>query len=210
MSEAGSIPYALPGGQLTRKDLVRIAKDLSATKGASTSLLELTSHWLQIIAAFGLYYLFPAWWTAIALFIFIGARQYAILIMLHEAQHTLLHPNKRINNAIATWLIAAPCGTIFENSQKTHLAHHFNLGDEHRDPAFYIYCTGRPTPKKLLGDFVRFYLSRIGGQKIWALIMGETKHLASPPEKRDKATVLKEAFRKVGQSLRSSCLSLAY
>lgn len=139
--------------------------------------MEIAFHWLQIIAAFVLFYSYPAWWTYILLALFVSARQYALLILLHDAQHTLLHPDKRINRWLAVWAIAAPCGTVFVNSQRTHLAHHQFLGDSANDPDYPLYCSGDPRPKRSVRDLLKLYGGQIAGLKLFSLVLGrEEKH----------------------------------
>src|SRR5262249_37167061 len=81
-------------------------------------------------------------------FIVVAAQQYALLILLHDGQHSLLRRQRDINNLISKWLIGAPCGTPFFSSQRQHLTHHRELGWEAEVPAFQFYCYGEPSPKR--------------------------------------------------------------
>jgi len=154
---------------LTRNDVVSQAKtlkDVSFSNGA----LCIGVHWVQILSAFVLFYFYQTWWTFILLLLFISARQYGLAILLHDAQHTLLHPDKAANNRIAAWLIAAPLGTDFIGSQRSHLEHHFNLGDSSRDPDYALYCFGEPSPKRSLAQVFSLFLFRIVGGKIFSMV----------------------------------------
>src|SRR5262245_46808906 len=111
---------------LKRTDVVARAKALKHVDSSAT-LRDIGLHWLQIITALWFFYLFPVWWLYIPVILFVSARQYGMAILLHDAQHTLLHCNKSLNGWLATWLIAAPLGTDFEGSQRSHLSHHFHL-----------------------------------------------------------------------------------
>src|SRR5260221_7001182 len=133
--------------KLTRNELVAQAKALRHIS-AIVPIRDIFFHWAEIFVALGLFYFFPSWWLGIVLFLFISARQYGLAILLHDAQHTLLHPNKAVNRRLATWLISAPLGTEFSSSQHSHLDHHFHLGSSEADPDYALYCFGEPSPKQ--------------------------------------------------------------
>lgn len=62
-----------------------------------------------------------AWLASIVI---IGARQLGIAILMHEAAHGLLHPNRRLNDLVAQWLCAAPVGADLCQYRDYHLGHH--------------------------------------------------------------------------------------
>lgn len=158
---------------LSTKDVAAQAKALKDIP-AWKPLLDIGFGWLQIAAAFVLFYHYQSWWTYILLLLFVSSRQYALLILLHDGQHTLLHPSKAVNRWLSTWLIAAPCGTVFANSQQTHLAHHQFLGDRGRDPDYPLYCSGDPLPKRAVMDLLRLYGGQIAGGKLFSLVAGQS------------------------------------
>lgn len=61
--------------------------------------------------------------------VIIGALQHAMSILQHEAVHTLLFPNKKINEFVGTYLISYPIGFSLDY-RKVHLNHHRYLGTE--------------------------------------------------------------------------------
>lgn len=134
------------------------------------SLFEIGFTWLQLLAIMAIaLYAASAWVTALAI-VLVGARQYGLLILLHDASHGLLHPKRRVNDALTLWLLAAPCGSSFWNSRKTHLMHHRFLGDEAKDPDFFLYCSEAPAPKSRPGNFVGHFAKLVlGGQVIHTL-----------------------------------------
>jgi|FEC22Drversion2_1045045.scaffolds.fasta_scaffold00873_14 fatty acid desaturase len=109
--------------------------------------------------------------VAVACFVVIATQQYAILVLMHDGQHSLLHPRRSINNLISKWLIGAPCGTPFLRSQALHLAHHQTVGSTD-DPAFQFYCFGEPSPKgsfvALVVHFVRVIVLRRLGHSVFS------------------------------------------
>ena len=94
-------------------------------------------------------------------FVVVAAQQYALLILMHDGQHSLLHRRREINNLISKWLIGAPCGTPFFSSQKQHLTHHRTLGSSTEDPAFQFYCYGEPSPKATAGGLAMHFVKVI-------------------------------------------------
>ena len=61
------------------------------------------------------------WLASVAI---IGARQLGIAILMHEAAHGLLHPNRRVNDAVGQWFCAAPVGADLGQYRDYHLRHH--------------------------------------------------------------------------------------
>ncbi len=75
---------------------------------------------LAIIAAVWINH--PIAWI-IAIF-FIGGRQLGLAILMHEAAHGHLHPDRKLNNFLGEWLCAAPVGTDLQAYRAYHLKHH--------------------------------------------------------------------------------------
>jgi fatty acid desaturase len=50
----------------------------------------------------------------------IGTRQLGLFILMHDAAHGLLHPNRRINDAVARWF----CSSSLGEYRPYHLQHH--------------------------------------------------------------------------------------
>jgi fatty acid desaturase len=151
--------------RLTRNDVVSRAKALK-NSAAFVPVAEMASLWLQIFSAIALFYLYRSWWVYIPVILFISARQYALGIMLHDAQHTLLHRDKSINQMLGKWLLAAPLGAAFVESQKSHLDHHLHFGSVERDPDYAIYCFGDPSRKQTISQIARMIVSKLNGEKI--------------------------------------------
>ena len=174
-----SAPRAAGTPPLSNRAIAAEARRLAELSPAR-SLFEIGFTWLQLVAiiAVALYVSSP-WLTALAI-VLVGARQYGLLILLHDASHGLLHPKRRVNDALTLWLLAAPCGSSFWNSRKTHLMHHRFLGDDGKDPDYFLYCSEAPAPKShplaFAGHFAKLVL---GGQVIHTLF-GKAARPASP------------------------------
>lgn len=54
----------------------------------------------------------------------IGARQLGLAILMHEAAHGGLSPNRRLNDFLGHWLCTVPVGASLTAYRPYHLAHH--------------------------------------------------------------------------------------
>ena len=131
------------------------------------SAVELLSTWLQIAAIIGAYAMLQTWWAFVAAFVLVGTRQYGLLILLHDAFHTLLHPRRSINDMVGLWLIAAPCGLSYFNSRCLHLLHRQNFGKGEKDPDFFFYCSGPPFRKDAHSAFFGHFLKLLHGKQVF-------------------------------------------
>lgn len=61
--------------------------------------------------------------TPLALAI-IGGRQLGLSILMHEAAHGALHPNRRVNNLVGQWLCGDASGSDLTAYRAYHLTHH--------------------------------------------------------------------------------------
>ncbi|WP_428682819.1 fatty acid desaturase family protein [Sphingopyxis sp.] len=80
--------------------------------------------WIVSIAAVGLAAWSgnpAAWLLAITL---VGGRQLGLAILMHEAAHGLLHPNRKMNNFLGQWLTGAAVGSDLIAYRTYHLQHH--------------------------------------------------------------------------------------
>lgn len=108
---------------------------------AGRSLLEIAFTWALIAGAIALAVSTDSAPLRFLLFLTIASRQYALIVLHHEAFHGLLAVRPRLNDAIAKFLLAFPLGSTFEVSRKKHLAHHRLLGQK-EDPDFVWYEVG--------------------------------------------------------------------
>ena len=80
--------------------------------------------WAIIFAAFALFAAFPNPLTFIIAVMLVGARQLGMAILMHDAAHGALHPNRKVNDFLGRWLCAAPVGAHLESYRTYHLGHH--------------------------------------------------------------------------------------
>ena len=87
--------------------------------------LALVAHgWAVIFAlAWGAAYL-GTWWAWVIAIVLIGGRQLGLAILMHDAAHGLMHPNRGINNWVGQWITGVPMGTDMHAYRTCHLTHH--------------------------------------------------------------------------------------
>lgn len=117
-------------------DSRRISKEqlleLSAVSPVISSL-NIAAEWLLIALAISLCRYF---WNPILYVVtiaFIGARQHALLILMHDGAHYRLFRNRRINDLISELLLAWPNFVTMRSYRQHHFLHHRYLNTV-RDP----------------------------------------------------------------------------
>jgi fatty acid desaturase len=151
---------------------------------------DLARTWAVIVAALAVFAFAPSFPLFVVCFVVVAAQQYALLILMHDGQHSLLHRRREINNLISKWLIGAPCGTPFFSSQKQHLTHHRTLGSSMEDPAFQFYCYGEPSPKATAGGLAMHFVKVILVSRFTYSLKG--KAATAEPAKKSLADMLRE------------------
>ena len=111
---AGAVPDRLP---------IATLRELSRVDGWR-GLLHVALEWAGIAGAIwvcarhfhpALYLLAVAW---------IGARQHALAILMHDATHFRLHPSRRVNEVVSELLLAWPLFITVRGYRVNHFAHH--------------------------------------------------------------------------------------
>ncbi len=154
-SKAGDRPGAAPG----RFD----AKELAGVS-AGHGLVTLAGTWVLLAAMIGAYLLVPSRALFSVVFVLVASRQYALLILMHDAFHSLLHPSRTVNDILGAWCIGFPCGSSYWVARSSHLAHHRLLGHA-QDPERALHTAeDKRSPTLLARHFVRLWL---GGQFLY-------------------------------------------
>lgn len=119
---------------------------------------DLILDWLGIGLGLAIAAQFQTLWSYAIAILIIGNRQYALFILAHDAIHGALHPNRRLNDTLARWLVYGPMFMALEDARHNHLQHHRHMGTP-ADPdrylhtfegknsplAFLLYCSGLAT-----------------------------------------------------------------
>jgi len=97
----------------------------AVTRASSWRGVWLVAHaWIVSIAAIGLaaWSGNPAAWLLAV--ILVGGRQLGLAILMHDAAHGALHPNRKVNNFLGQWLTGAAVGSDLIAYRTYHLQHH--------------------------------------------------------------------------------------
>ena len=114
---------------------------------------------------------------------FIGARQHAMLILMHDGTHYRLFRNRRLNDWITELLLAWPHLVTMRSYRENHLAHH-NYVNTQKDPD-WLRKEGNDewqfpqTRTKLFGIFVRDLIG-IGGLNLIRLASSLSSAVSVP------------------------------
>jgi fatty acid desaturase len=117
---------AMPAVRLLRHDQIFDAAQWRAiTQVSQWQGIALVVHaWAVIALAAGLatWANHPlAWFLAVMI---IGGRQLGLAILMHDAAHGHLHPNRAVNNFLGQWLTGAAVGSDLSAYRTYHLRHH--------------------------------------------------------------------------------------
>lgn len=84
----------------------------------------------------------------------IGTRQLGLAILMHEAAHGGLSPDRRLNDFLGHWLCAVPVGASLEAYRPYHLAHH-KYAQQAEDPDLVLSAPFPVTPASLRRKLIR-------------------------------------------------------
>jgi fatty acid desaturase len=119
------------------RDELSIDRELLArwSRPAGWRLLAATlREWALILAAAMLSRHAHALWAAAAAIVFIGTRQHALLVLMHEFSHRQFSRTRAgLNDGLGDFLTALPFGITIHGFRRDHQAHHRNTGT-HEDP----------------------------------------------------------------------------
>lgn len=122
----------------------------------------------------------------------VGGRQLGLSILMHEAAHGLLHPNRKINNFVGEWFGGAATGSDLQAYRAYHLTHH-RFTQQQEDPDLSLSApfptTKASMKRKVIRDLTgqTFFKQRSSQfSKAWrglkAMLSGERD---APDSKRD-------------------------
>lgn len=118
------------------------------------------SNWLLVFASMALVAWRPSPVTIVVALFVIGGRQLGMAIVMHEASHRTLFPNRRLNDWVGNWLAAYPVWADVAPYRAYHLKHHAYTGTD-RDPDLGLAAPFPVTP----ASFRR---------KVWRDLSGQT------------------------------------
>lgn len=128
---AGTVPGKPGSDELAGLTLEQLRK-LSILNPLRSSF-QIAAEWLLIAGAM---YCSTRHWNPllyILMVAFIGARQHALLILMHEGAHYRLCRNRLLNDSVSELLLAWPFFVTMRSYRCNHLAHHRHMNTD-RDP----------------------------------------------------------------------------
>ena len=134
------------------------------------NIFTLVSMWTQVILAFVLYILFPNLITFFISAIIIAAKQFQMVVFMHDGAHGLIFKNRKLNDLASQWLCAYPVMTDTVPYRKVHSQHH-KFTDTEKDPDLGL-TTAFPTSwKSLVRKFIRDLTGVAGFRRYFAALM---------------------------------------
>ena len=137
----------------------------------------------------------------------IGTRQLGLAILMHEAAHGGLSPNRRLNDLLGHWLCAVPVGASLAAYRPYHLAHH-KYAQQAEDPDLILSAPFPVTRGSLRRKIIRdltgqtFFKQRV----LFTLRALRTRRDEDPRARRDSATDYAEGAVVTGPSVASFLL----
>ncbi|MBH9536885.1 fatty acid desaturase family protein [Novosphingopyxis sp. YJ-S2-01] len=118
--------------------------------------------------------------------VIVGGRQLGLAILMHDAAHGLLSPNRRWNNRLGEWLTGAPVGSDLKAYRTYHLTHH-RYTQQEEDPDLILSkpfpTSGASLRRKVWRDLTgRTFLRTRGAQlaAAWAALKQQRPKTVSP------------------------------
>ena len=110
--------------------------------------------WAVIIGAGAAAVIWPNILTIPLAILIIGSRQHGLAILMHDAAHGVLFNNKRLNDFIGQYVLAAPYGGDLYAYRHYHLEHH-KYAQRDNDPDIGLSAKFPVSPASLRRKFIR-------------------------------------------------------
>ena len=117
-------------------------------------------NWALVFAAMAMVAWAPNPLTIVLALFVIAARQLGMAVIMHEAAHRTMFPNRRLNDWVGNWLAAYPVWADVEPYRPYHLLHHSKTGTK-EDPDL-----GLAAPFPITRESMK--------RKIWRDLSGQT------------------------------------
>jgi fatty acid desaturase len=169
-------------------------------------LAAVGSTWALIAVAFAAVARWPSPGVVVAALVFIGARQLALGILMHEAAHRTLLVPRRLNDFVGEWLCAKPIWSDLAGYRDSHLRHHrFNGTAE--DPDLPIVSQFPTTPAGLVMCFLRDLLGVTGAFRLAVTLLVDFGFLAFSAS--GEGTPLDQRSRRTWEIVRAGARNLS-
>jgi len=114
------------GRRLTAGDVLTFSELRYLERVSGLRSAALVAHaWSIVAAAMIVHVLWPSTLTLVAAIVVIGARQFGLAVLVHEAVHWRLFRQAKTNDRVARWLCGFPVGAVeLPRYRKRHHQHH--------------------------------------------------------------------------------------
>ena len=97
------------------------------------NIFALAFMWMQVVFAFVLFIFFPNPFTFFISMLVIAAKQFQMVVFMHDGAHGLIFKNRKLNDLASQWLCAFPVMSDTLPYRKVHSQHH-KYTDTEKDP----------------------------------------------------------------------------
>ncbi len=125
------------------------------------AIRSLAVNWGLIFASFALVAALPGISSVLVALVVIGARQLGLAILMHEAAHRTLLPDRRWNDRVGRWLAGYPIWADLDGYRPYHLLHHAKTGTS-GDPDLHLVARFPITRSSFLRKLGRDLSGRTG------------------------------------------------
>ena len=110
--------------------------------------------WVQVGLAFALFIQYPNPLTFFISALVIAAKQFQMVVFMHDGAHGLIFKNRKLNDWASQWLCAFPVMTDTLPYRKVHSQHH-KFTDSEKDPDLGLTEAFPTSRQSLIRKFLR-------------------------------------------------------
>lgn len=133
------------------------------------NIITLASMWAQVGMAFVLFIQYPNLLTFFISAVVIAAKQFQMVVFMHDGAHGLIFKNRKLNDWVSQWLCAFPVMTDTLPYRKVHSQHH-KFTDTEKDPDLGLTEAFPTSRQSLKRKFLRD-LSGIAGLRRYSAVL---------------------------------------
>ena len=134
------------------------------------NIITLASMWVQVGLAFALFIQYPNPLTFFISALVIAAKQFQMVVFMHDGAHGLIFKNRKLNDWASQWLCAFPVMTDTLPYRKVHSQHH-KFTDTEKDPDLGLTEAFPTSRKSLLRKFLRDLIGIAGFRRYSAVLI---------------------------------------
>ena len=133
------------------------------------NIFALAFMWVQVVFAFVLFIFFPNPFTFFISMLVIAAKQFQMVVFMHDGAHGLIFKNRKLNDLASQWLCAFPVMSDTLPYRKVHSQHH-KYTDTEKDPDLGLTDAFPTSRQSLARKFLRD-LTGIAGIRRYSAVL---------------------------------------